>query len=170
MMMKDDDCRRGKGRFGRWTAFLCMVLVACCFGGCGADASHRRNEREFMKTTMTMTAGAAVFKVKLFPCAATESLLAMLPLTLDMSDVNGNEKYARLPEDVPAKEEKPGVVHAGDVMLWGEDGLVIFYETFSTPYRYTRIGRVEDADKLKSALGSGRVAVVFSLHNKEDDE
>lgn len=161
-------CRGIKGRWLLLAAVACVFFATLGFVGCDAGAYHRREESEFMK--MTMTVGTAEFKVHLFPCAATEDLLDMLPLTLEMSDVNGNEKYASLPEDVPTKEEKPGSVHTGDLMLWDSGGLVLFYETFATPYRYTRIGRVDDVDGLKFALGSGRVTVVFSLHNKEDDE
>lgn len=147
-------------------ALAVAFLAPCRFVGCDAGALYGRNENELMKMTMTMTAGTAEFKVHLFACAASEALLDMLPLTLEMSDVNGNEKYGRLPVDMPMAEEKPGTVHAGDLMLWGTGGLVLFYETFPTPYRYTRIGRVDDADGLKEALGSGRVTVVFSQNGK----
>ncbi len=97
---------------------------------------------------------------------AAAGLAAMLPLAGRMRDVNGNEKYARLPESLPVSAVSPGTVHAGDLMLWGDDGLVLFYETFQTPYRYTRVGRMDDVSGLKAALGEGDVTIVFSLQEK----
>lgn len=63
----------------------------------------------------------------------------------------------RLPDLV-----SPGTIEAGDVMLYQSSCIVIFYETFPTNYSYTRIGKIEDSQKLKEAVGSGVVDVSFS--------
>lgn len=49
-------------------------------------------------------------------------------------------------------------------MLYGSRTLVLFYETFSSSYSYTRIGVVvDDVSGYASALGSGNVTVSFEL-------
>lgn len=48
-------------------------------------------------------------------------------------------------------------------MLYGSRTLVLFYETFSSSYSYTRIGVVDDVSGYVSALGSGNVTVSFEL-------
>lgn len=46
-------------------------------------------------------------------------------------------------------------------MLYGSSCIVLFYENFSTSYRYTRIGRVDNPAGLAAAVGSGSVTVSF---------
>jgi hypothetical protein len=80
-----------------------------------------------------------------------------------MSELNGNEKHAPLKGDLPRKDANPGMIHAGDLMLYGSNTLVLFYKTFPTSYSYTRIGKVDDVTGLAAALGSRDVTVTFAL-------
>ena len=96
-------------------------------------------------------------EVKLAENATVSALLKMLPLELSMSDLNGNEKYAYLAEALPVDAVRPGRVEAGDVMLFGDDCLVIFYESFDTSYSYTKIGHIDNLPE----LGNGEVVVGF---------
>lgn len=87
----------------------------------------------------------------------------MLPLSLDMPDLNDNEKHARLPRTLPTDATRPGTIRSGDVMLYGSDTLVVFYRTFASPYSYTRIGRVTQVEGLAEALGPGTARIRFAL-------
>ena len=111
---------------------------------------------------MWMTIGERRFAIALTDNAATRALATRLPLTLDMSELNGNEKYADLPDALPAKASRPGTIRRGDIMLYGTNTVVVFYATFNSTYSYTPIGRVDDAADLPKALGRRGVRVVLS--------
>lgn len=87
----------------------------------------------------------------------------MLPLSLDMDELNSNEKFTDLSIDLPAVATKPGTIQNGDLMLFGSRTLVLFYKSFRTPYTYTHIGFVDKSSGLDSSLGSGRVQVTSEM-------
>ena len=92
----------------------------------------------------------------------TRELLSRLPLEVSMSELNGNEKYYYFDESLPTNSYRPSNISAGDIMLYGSDCLVIFYEDFNTPYSYTRLGKIDNVDNLKDVLGNGNVNVMIS--------
>lgn len=104
-----------------------------------------------------------VFPVTLQDNKTVSAFKAMLPLTLNMTDLNANEKYAELPRSLPVDASNPGTIHAGEVMLYGSNTIVLFYETFTASYSYTRIGKLDDVSGLVAALGSGSITVTFEL-------
>ena len=123
-----------------------------------------QTERNSM-TPITISVGGSSFSAKLYDNDTTRALLAQFPLTLDMSEFNGREKYYDLPENLPSTlTEKPETIYAGEIMLWSSNTLVLFYNTFPNSYGgYVRLGYVEDVTSLAAALGSGNVQVTFDV-------
>lgn len=119
-------------------------------------------EKEENDLRITITAGGRMFSATLYDNETARAFKERLPLTLDMSELNGNEKYYYLPDSLPKNSSSPSRINAGDIMLYGSDCLVIFYESFSTSYSYTPIGKIDDPDGLAAALGSGSVRVNFN--------
>ncbi|QWF19931.1 hypothetical protein KME82_24805 [Lysobacter capsici] len=111
---------------------------------------------------MWMTVGERRFAITLADTDAARVFTAQLPLTLDMFELNGNEKHAELSAALPVDASRPGTIHNGDLMLYGSNTVVVFYETFRSSYSYTRLGRVDDPSSLSQALGKRRARVVFS--------
>ncbi|MCH5204703.1 MAG: hypothetical protein J1F03_08130 [Oscillospiraceae bacterium] len=101
------------------------------------------------------------YSAKFHDTKAAEEFKAMLPLKLDMSELNGNEKYIYLDKNLSAASENVGHINSGDIMLYGSSCIVLFYDSFNTPYSYTRIGYIEDTAGLKNAVGSGNATVEF---------
>lgn len=101
------------------------------------------------------------FTVELFDTEAAQALFDCLPMEVTMEELNGNEKYVYLSTALPVAEEKPKYIHTGDLMLFGSRCLVLFYQDFTTPYGYTPLGHVTDAQQLVEFLGDGDVSATF---------
>lgn len=63
---------------------------------------------------MWLTVGERRFAITVTDNAAARAFAAQLPLTLDMSELNGNEKHAELPQALPADASRSGTMVAAD--------------------------------------------------------
>ena len=114
-----------------------------------------------MERKMTVTINGEEFSATLEDNETVRELLTRLPLTIEMEDLNSNEKYYYLDESLPQNDTNVGRVERGDIMLFGSDCLVLFYKSFETPYSYTRVGKIDDVDNLEEQFGQGSVRITF---------
>lgn len=124
--------------------------------------TNQQNDNDDNKTgsmTIKITAGSKVFKADIEDSETGKAFLAKLPLTLEMSELNGNEKYCYGVE-LPRADKHYDSIAAGDLMLYSGNCIVLFYGS-AGGYSYTRIGHITDTNGLSSALGKSSVKVVF---------
>lgn len=121
------------------------------------------NDMENQGIKVIVKVGNKEFTASLLETETTAKLVSMLPLEMEMTELNSNEKYYRLPQNLPINTFSPGTIRNGDILLWGSSTLVIFYKTFHSSYSYTRIGKIENSEGLEEALGSGNVRVLMEL-------
>lgn len=138
---------------------MLMILTTLLTLSMGAFA-----EEENM-IAVDITIGDKVFQAQFFDNETVQAFLDQMPMTLDMSDLHRNEKYHDLPENLPvASTERPDTMHAGEIMLWSGNTIVLFYASFSNSYGgYVRLGYIEDATGLAEAVGTGSVSVTYSI-------
>jgi|GEM_PF-987704 len=114
---------------------------------------------------MNITVGNTIFTATLEDNETTKAFVKQLPLTLYMSELNGNEKYNYLSSNLRADTASyPGKINEGDLMLYGNNCLVLFYNTFNTSYSYVKLGHIDNTTGLNKAVGSGSVKVTFSIN------
>ena len=83
--------------------------------------------------------------------------IILLPQEFSMNELNGNEKYIYLDTTLPTNPSNIKSINAGDVMLYGDNCLVIFYKSFETSYSYTKIGHIDNLED----LGQENITVIF---------
>lgn len=103
------------------------------------------------------------FKLVLYDNDTARDFLSLLPLNINMNDLNRNEKYYYLDKNLKTKTESINNIKTGDFMLYGNNCIVLFYESFRTSYKYTKIGYIENFDNLKNILGYDDVYIHFSI-------
>ena len=117
------------------------TLIANWVEACGLNQPASTGKQ------INVVVGSKTFTATLADSETGEAFAALLPLTVTMNELNGNEKYHYLSSSEP--------LHGLCVVL--------FYETFNTPYSYTRLGAIDNPSGLASALGSGNVSVRFEF-------
>lgn len=140
----------------KFIVYLFLVLSIFIISGCELNNNENNNTNE-VKNTMKAIINEQEYTINLEDNETVTTLLNKLPLEVQMTELNGNEKYVYLDYDLPTNSSSQKRIYAGDVMLYGNNCLVIFYKSFNTSYSYTKIGHI---DKLPN-LGGGSINVKF---------
>lgn len=126
------------------------------------NSQDREGDGENMCETVEVSIGGMTFELALEDGETARAFLSALPAEIVMEELNGNEKYAYLDRPLPTQASCPGRIEAGDVMLYGDDCLVVFYESHETTYQYTKIGELTSTEGLVEAVGADAVEVSFA--------
>ncbi len=142
---------------------IITISLASAENTAPATTEETENETEGSENSMTITItiGKKIFTAHLYDNETTRAFVEKLPMTIDMSELNGNEYYYYFSGSLPTAASRPNGISCGDIKLYGSSCLVIFYESFTTSYSYTDIGYIEDPTELEDALkaASGIVTI-----------
>lgn len=148
---------------GVLTIILLLLIISMMYGF-KVRNNNLKGEKEGYKMAdnkIKMKINDVCFEVELFNNDVSSQLIEKLPLTIMMTELNGNEKYYYFDNDFSTKSEKITEIKAGDIMLYGSNCLVLFYKSFTTTYNYTRVGRVINVEGLKEVLSDDDIEVTF---------
>lgn len=154
-----------------YVAIMVLYVLGCAVGSLpeanlqekSEDSLLEEETEEAMAEKMTLQIGDSTFTAALESNAAVDALVEMMndaPVTIQMSDYSGFEKVGSLGTSLPSDDSRT-TTHAGDIVLYNGNQIVIFYG--SNSWSYTRIGKVDDLAGWEDALGSGDVTVTFAL-------
>lgn len=155
------------------TALILTAALLFAFCACGKEPAKTDNPSgekqpatentaaQESQKTMKININGKSFDAEFYDNETAKEFADMLPLKITMKELNGNEKYCYLGKSLSTDSTNTGEIRTGDIMLYGSDCLVLFYDTFNTAYSYTRIGYITDTAGLKNAVGSGSVTITF---------
>lgn len=123
------------------------------------DGLFFANNKGQTNMKVSIIAGGRSFIADIEESETGRAFFEKLPLTLDMSELNGNEKYC-YGISLPGNEKRYDSIAAGDLMLYSGNCIVLFYGS-AGGFNYCRIGKIADVSGLADALGKGNVSVKF---------
>lgn len=133
-----------KKRLLKW--FLIILTIPLIITGCKKENEYIKandyNSNEVIKEVIAII-NDKEYIIRLENNETAKSFLDILPKEFDMKELNGNEKYIYLDKDLPTNATTPQRINAGDIMIYGNNCLVIFYKSFDTNYSYTKIGHID---------------------------
>ena len=135
---------------------ILVFAITACSKNLENDNNNASNKKEVI-SMIKVVIDEKEYIIKLDNNKTSKSFINLLPQELNMSELNGNEKYAYLDNKLPVNSYNPKRINKGDVMLFGNNCLVIFYKSFDTSYSYTKIGHIDNLPD----LGNGDVLVKF---------
>lgn len=141
--------------------FLSIFISSA--SSCNKEEDHKtiENNKPMTSGKIKITVNSQPFTATLLDNNSAKAFKEMLPVTIDMEELNGNEKYYDLPNSLPKNASVGGNINAGDLMLYGSNTLVLFYKSFNTSYSYTKLGTLDNPSGIAAALGNGNAVVTF---------
>ena len=119
------------------------------FTGCNKKENFiNEKESEIEMSNIKVIINNKTYDLKLENNKTASEFLDLLPQEYSMTELNGNEKYVYLDNSLTTNSQSIKHIEKGDVMLFGNDCLVIFYKSFETSYSYTKIGHIDNLDDL----------------------
>ena len=97
---------------------LLFTLALASASPCPLSAQRGEGDT-FMSNRITIRIGDRVFAATLSDNATVDAFKKLLPLSVTMTELNGNEKLFRLPDTMPAGASAPASIQTGDLMLYG---------------------------------------------------
>lgn len=121
---------------------ISMVMLTIIFLKGGHKMEIQSNTMESNKSVIFFETENEVISIDLDMSDTTVQLTKELPINVTFNHFNNNEIYTSLPFKLEKKEINISKINKGDVLLFGTNTLVVFYEDYETEYSYTRIGTV----------------------------
>lgn len=138
---------------------ILLVLIVILITGCSNNKVElpKENNDLGVNNQVKVLIDKKEYTINLEDNETAKEFVNMLPLELNMNELNGNEKYIYLDRKLPVNPSNINKINAGDVMIYGNDCLVIFYKSFTSSYSYTKIGHIDNLPD----LGNDNVSVRF---------
>ncbi len=136
-----------------------LLLVGCKYNK--VERGDTNNQGKVIDK-VKVTINDKTYIINLEDNDTAQKLGELAPFEVTMKDLNGYEKYVYLASSFPVHPYEPNEIKKGDVMLFDNSCVVIFYKSVNLPFSYTKIGHIDNLND----LGNEDVIAKFERINK----
>ena len=112
-----------------------------------SEIKDQQNQSEVgILPDIKMTINGKQYTIKSESNKATENFLANLPLSIELIQVNENEKKGYVYFKLITDAKKMGKVEEGDLLLYGDSYVILATKAFKTKDMYTKLGHIQNID------------------------
>ena len=134
---------------------LSLLSIIIFITGCNLQRNNnfidsKKDDSNEVINSVKLLLNGKEFEINLESNETAKSFVSILPQEFIMSDLNDNEKYVYLDEAFKTNPTNVEYINSGDVMIYGNNCLVIFYKSFKTTYSYTKIGHIDNLPDLEN--------------------
>ena len=128
----------------KFATIMLVILLLCC----AALSLTACGDKTLKSGQVKITIGEKSFIAELSDTKAAKELEKSLPKTIKMTAVNGQYVHGNVDGAKYTADAVPSeIMKAGDIMLQGDNELVLFYAVNTSNDPLTRIGKIRDEDK-----------------------
>ena len=108
--------------------------------------------------TIKVSINGKTYDAKIESNNTAKEFLDILPLSLSMTDSEGNRKYSYMYSGLNTNTLKIKDMKAGDIALSGNSTVVVFYKSTKSSGKFIKIGHIDGLPD----LGNGSASVSFT--------
>lgn len=108
--------------------------------------------------TIKVSINGKTYDAKVESNNTAKEFLDILPLSLSMTDSEGNRKYSYMYSGLNTNTLKIKDMQAGDIALSGSSTVVVFYKSTKSSGKFIKIGHIDGLPD----LGNGSASVSFT--------
>lgn len=133
-------------------AFIGFICVAVfCFFIIKDNVAKKTEEKRNQETQevgkladIKINVAGTIYTAVSESTKAAENFLTQLPLDIEMTDLNENEKRGYTYFKMATEARKLGKIEIGDILISGDSYIIIATKTFKSNQKYTKLGHIQN--------------------------
>lgn len=152
---------------------LTISTIACFLSAAEPHLTDDMQKKNILKNSipadslkLKITVGKKVLYARFTHSGTTRDFIRQLPLTLDMQDLNGREKYSGLLQELSKEGSISTTFREGDISYWLGGGIAVFYNNDGHEVKAGLITLARLEKGIELFKGPGSVNVKFEVVSK----
>lgn len=137
---------------------VCIYIIMNIVENHKLEAEAKEAESIGDLGTIKVSVNGTTYDAKVESNTTAKEFLNILPMSLTMTDSDGNRKYSYMYSGLTTSSAKTKNFQAGDIALSGSSTVVVFYKSTNSSGKFIKLGHIDNFPD----LGSGTTTISFT--------